>query len=124
LLCRPGITGAATIEFSDEERMVAHIPAEFVEHHVMTVLNPQKCRIDAHYIETASFKTDLRILCHTLFSLGKRPASTIAALPPAAPDQMNVSIHDTYPITIRRVASAAIMAASTADALLSRVGDR
>ncbi len=92
LLCRPGITGAATIEFSDEERLVAHVPAEFVEHHVMTVLNPQKCRIDAHYIETASFRTDLKILLHTLFKLGKRPANMLGTQPPPATDSMSFSI--------------------------------
>ncbi|HEY5215248.1 MAG TPA: sugar transferase [Acidobacteriaceae bacterium] len=124
LLCRPGITGAATIEFSDEERLVAHIPAEFVEHHVMTVLNPQKCRIDAHYIETASFRTDLRILRHTLLKLGKRPTNRMAVSPPPAPDQMNFSIYSTYPITISGVASAATMEASTTDTLFSTVGDR
>lgn len=74
MLCRPGITGAATAQFSDEETRLASIPPELTEHHVTTVLNPQKCRIDAHYIETARLRTDLSILASTLFKLSIEPA--------------------------------------------------
>jgi lipopolysaccharide/colanic/teichoic acid biosynthesis glycosyltransferase len=76
MLCRPGITGAATIEFSHEESLVAEIPEEFVEHYVMSVLNPEKCRLDSHYIETARFGTDMKILIRTIFKLSNRPKST------------------------------------------------
>ena len=67
MLCRPGITGAATTLFADEEALLTEVPTELIEHYVTSVLNPQKCRIDAHYIETAGFSEDLRILIDTLF---------------------------------------------------------
>jgi lipopolysaccharide/colanic/teichoic acid biosynthesis glycosyltransferase len=73
MLCRPGITGAATIEFSHEEGLLAGVPEEVVERYVVTVLNPEKCKLDIKYIETTSFGTDLRILLHTIFKLGNGP---------------------------------------------------
>lgn len=78
MLCRPGITGAATIVFSHEESLLAEVPEEFVEHYVTTVLNPEKCRLDSNYIETASFVTDLRILVHTIFKISNQPKMTWA----------------------------------------------
>ncbi len=75
MLSRPGITGAATGVFSDEERLLADVPENFVEHYVTSILNPEKCRLDAHYIETAKFTTDIRILLRTLFKPGEQPES-------------------------------------------------
>jgi lipopolysaccharide/colanic/teichoic acid biosynthesis glycosyltransferase len=72
MLCRPGITGAATIQFSHEEALVRGVPEDRVEHYVTTVLNPEKCRLDMQYIETANFRTDLRILFGTVFKLSYR----------------------------------------------------
>jgi len=72
MLCRPGITGAATLVFSHEESMLADIPAEFVERYVTSTLNPEKCRLDSHYIETARFGTDMTILVRTVFRIGNR----------------------------------------------------
>jgi lipopolysaccharide/colanic/teichoic acid biosynthesis glycosyltransferase len=72
MLCRPGITGAATLVFSHEESMLADIPAEFVERYVTSTLNPEKCRLDSNYIETARFKTDMTILINTVIRIGKR----------------------------------------------------
>ena len=81
MLCRPGITGAATIEFSHEEKLLTSIPEEFVEHYVTTVLNPEKCRLDANYIETTKFRTDLKILVDTVFKLGNRPTHDLCTEP-------------------------------------------
>ncbi|MGA8938153.1 MAG: sugar transferase [Acidobacteriaceae bacterium] len=72
MLCRPGITGAATIEFSHEEGLLEGVPEEIVERYVTTVLNPEKCKLDVHYIETTNFRTDLRILLDTALKLGNR----------------------------------------------------
>ena len=76
MLCRPGITGAATIVFSDEENLLADIPVEIVEYYVTSVLNPEKCRLDSHYIETARFWTDMRIMMRTVFKLSNQSKST------------------------------------------------
>ena len=79
MLCRPGITGAATIEFSHEEGLLAGVPEELVERYVVTVLNPEKCKLDIKYIETSGFWTDLRILLHTIFKLSNGPDRTFSA---------------------------------------------
>jgi len=39
---------------------------------VISELNPEKCRIDSYYIETAQFSADLKILIDTLFGLGRQ----------------------------------------------------
>ncbi len=85
MLSRPGITGAATVVFSDEESLLADVPEHFVEHYVTSVLNPEKCRLDSHYIETARFSTDVRILMRTVFKLGNQPKSTWTPVPVLAP---------------------------------------
>jgi lipopolysaccharide/colanic/teichoic acid biosynthesis glycosyltransferase len=72
MLSRPGITGAASIEFSQEERLLAGVPEHLVERYVVTVLNPEKCKLDIEYMEIASFKTDVRILMRTIFKLRDR----------------------------------------------------
>jgi lipopolysaccharide/colanic/teichoic acid biosynthesis glycosyltransferase len=76
MLCRPGITGAATIEFSHEEVLLSGVPDELVERYVTTVLNPEKCKLDIQYIETTKFSTDLKILMHTVFKLSNRARRT------------------------------------------------
>lgn len=78
MLCRPGITGAATIEFSHEEGLLINVPEELVERYVLTVLNPEKCLLDANYIETTKFGTDLKILLHTVFKLSNRSRNTLS----------------------------------------------
>jgi lipopolysaccharide/colanic/teichoic acid biosynthesis glycosyltransferase len=72
MLCRPGITGAATALFSDEENLLADVPAEFIERYMISELNPKKCRIESCYIETARFTADLKILIDTLIGLGRQ----------------------------------------------------
>lgn len=79
MLCRPGITGAATIEFSHEEALLMGVPEEFVERYVITVLNPEKCKLDIRYMETTRFGTDLKILTQTVFKLSNRSRRTLSA---------------------------------------------
>jgi lipopolysaccharide/colanic/teichoic acid biosynthesis glycosyltransferase len=79
MLCRPGITGAATIEFSHEESLLTDVPDEFVERFVTTILNPEKCKLDIQYIESARFGTDLKILVNTIFKLSNRLRRTFPA---------------------------------------------
>ena len=76
--CRPGITGAATTLFSNEETLLTEVPTELIEYYVTSVLNPHKSRIDAHYIETAGFGADLRILVDTLFRLSRETTCEMA----------------------------------------------
>lgn len=76
MMCRPGITGAATIQFSHEEGLIQGVPEELVERYVTAVLNPEKCKLDVHYIETSNFRTDLKILLDTVFRLSNRSRRT------------------------------------------------
>lgn len=78
MLCRPGITGAATIQFSHEEGLIQGVPEEMVERYVTTVLNPEKCKLDVNYIETSNFRTDLSILLDTVFKLSNRSRRIIS----------------------------------------------
>jgi lipopolysaccharide/colanic/teichoic acid biosynthesis glycosyltransferase len=78
MLCRPGITGAATVEFSHEEALLMGVPEEFVERYVLTVLNPEKCKLDVKYMETTRFGIDLKILMHTVFKLSNRSRRTFS----------------------------------------------
>ncbi len=83
MLCRPGITGAATVEFSNEERLLHGVPDESVEGYVVNVLNPEKCRLDIQYMETANFTSDLKIMMRTVFKLGNRSRSALSADAPS-----------------------------------------
>jgi lipopolysaccharide/colanic/teichoic acid biosynthesis glycosyltransferase len=71
MACRPGITGAATIMFCDEERMLAHVPDSLVEQHALAVFNPIKVKLDEEYQRKASFATDVRILMRTVLRAGR-----------------------------------------------------
>ncbi len=79
MLCRPGITGAATLQFSNEEHLLHGVPDDSVEHFVVNVLNPEKCRLDIEYMETANFVSDLKIIWRTVFKLGKRSRNIISS---------------------------------------------
>jgi lipopolysaccharide/colanic/teichoic acid biosynthesis glycosyltransferase len=83
--CRPGITGAATIVFCDEEKMLAHIPEPLVEQHALAVFNPIKVKLDEEYQRTATFGTDVWILARTV--LRRRKAMVVEPLPPAIEGQ-------------------------------------
>jgi lipopolysaccharide/colanic/teichoic acid biosynthesis glycosyltransferase len=97
MLCRPGITGAATLVFSHEESLLADIPAEFVERYVTSTLNPEKCRLDSHYIETARFGTDMTILIRTVLRIGKRTQE----------ERQITSIHESF--SAKRLASVSMI---------------
>jgi len=72
LFCRPGITGAATLVFAREEEILAHVPHDRVESYAIQVLNPIKARLDMEYANSATLRSDLRLLVDTIFRLGKR----------------------------------------------------
>jgi lipopolysaccharide/colanic/teichoic acid biosynthesis glycosyltransferase len=78
MLCRPGITGAATIEFSHEEALLMGVPEEIVERYVVSVLNPEKCKLDIRYMETTRFSTDLTILMNTIFKLSRQSRAVLS----------------------------------------------
>jgi len=65
LSCRPGITGAATIAFAQEEVFLVGIPQGELEDYCRNVLLPMKQSLDEIYMARATPLSDLRLLLHT-----------------------------------------------------------
>jgi lipopolysaccharide/colanic/teichoic acid biosynthesis glycosyltransferase len=65
LSLRPGITGPATIKYSDEEELLAGVadPKQFTDE----VIWPDKVKINLDYYYNRSFLKDLQIIIGTLF---------------------------------------------------------
>src|SRR5882762_3702355 len=66
-LCRPGITGLATIVFRAEEQLLQHLPATDLDGFYEARIKPLKARLDVRYMKKASLFTDVRILFLTAF---------------------------------------------------------
>lgn len=65
LACRPGITGAATLAFRNEEEFLSEIPEDQLETFYETFVKPAKAHLDLEYIRTATFGSDVKILWRT-----------------------------------------------------------
>lgn len=63
--CRPGITGAATLAFRNEEDFLSEIPEDQLEVFYEMFVKPTKARLDLEYMRTATFASDLKILWRT-----------------------------------------------------------
>lgn len=72
LTIRPGLTGAASLKYSNEEELLAlqDDPVKYNDE----VLYPDKVRIDISYIKHWSFRLDIKIIFYTLF--GKKLRET------------------------------------------------
>jgi hypothetical protein len=60
--CRPGITGAATIAFAHEERVLDRVPRHELNAFYHLVVLPAKRRLDAEYMSHATFRSDLKMI--------------------------------------------------------------
>jgi lipopolysaccharide/colanic/teichoic acid biosynthesis glycosyltransferase len=69
LTVRPGITDPASIEFRNEEDLLARTPDP--ERHYRNVILPRKLGLYENYVKTRSFFGDIRIVLRTLAVLGK-----------------------------------------------------
>ncbi len=69
--CRPGITGAATLLFRKEQHILREIPADQIGNFYSTYIAPAKVKLDAEYMSSASFRSDLRILRATMAGSGQ-----------------------------------------------------
>ncbi len=67
---RPGVTGAATLAFANEEAILHDVPNEILEEFHINVVSPIKKRLDHQYQERATFVSDFRLLVDTV--LGRR----------------------------------------------------
>lgn len=65
LQVRPGITGPATLEYRDEEQLLASV--DDPEGYNRDVIFPDKVRINRRYVEHYRFRDDLYYLWRTLF---------------------------------------------------------
>jgi lipopolysaccharide/colanic/teichoic acid biosynthesis glycosyltransferase len=67
ILCRPGITGFATLVFRAEEELLQHLPATDLDGFYEARIKPLKSRLDIRYMKKASLFSDVRILFLTVF---------------------------------------------------------
>lgn len=67
LKIRPGLTNYASIEYRDEEAILASQPDPEAYH--LTVILPDKLRLAKCYVEKVCFRTDVRIIRETLKSI-------------------------------------------------------
>jgi len=69
LFLKPGATGAATLQFRDEEEVLSRIPpSELLRFYTGTLL-PTKIGMDLTYARQATFFTDLSLLFQTMTSI-------------------------------------------------------
>jgi lipopolysaccharide/colanic/teichoic acid biosynthesis glycosyltransferase len=66
LVLTPGLTGAASLTFSDEECLLAQVPQERLTQYYLEQVLPDKARLDMEYAERATFRSDCSILVRTL----------------------------------------------------------
>ncbi|GAA3769209.1 sugar transferase [Terriglobus aquaticus] len=69
LICRPGLTGAATLAFIEEEKMLVTVPEDQLETYVIDVLHRIKAEVDHEYALRSTFGTDLMLLSSTALHL-------------------------------------------------------
>jgi lipopolysaccharide/colanic/teichoic acid biosynthesis glycosyltransferase len=65
---RPGITGAATILFRNEEDILSRVHPSQLEDFYHQRIKPVKARVDVRYMRRATLWTDIRIFASTLLS--------------------------------------------------------
>lgn len=71
LSVRPGITDPASIEFRDEEKILAS--AEDPERYYVDIVLPRKLKLAAQYVVENTFWGDLRIIMRTLHRVADTP---------------------------------------------------
>jgi lipopolysaccharide/colanic/teichoic acid biosynthesis glycosyltransferase len=70
MACRPGVTGAATLAFRHESRILSEVPADRIERFYQQYIVPQKMRLDSEYMERATILSDISLLLATVFRMG------------------------------------------------------
>ncbi len=72
LLLKPGVTGAASIWFRNEEELLAKVSSEQLQQFYCDALLPNKVQMDLEYARSASFFRDLKIIAKTVAVLFER----------------------------------------------------
>jgi len=65
---RPGITGAATLVFRQEELLLRPVPLIHLNHFYDRRVKPLKAKIDARYMRRATFWSDVGLITYTVLS--------------------------------------------------------
>lgn len=68
MVFRPGLTGAASLAFRNEEELLSSLSAQEIEPFYMKHIKPIKAQLDYRYMLSAGFESDLRIIAATFFS--------------------------------------------------------
>lgn len=70
MACRPGITGAATMAFRYESRILCEIPQEVLEDFYRERILPVKTKLDTDYMQNATMLSDILLLFATVLRVG------------------------------------------------------
>jgi lipopolysaccharide/colanic/teichoic acid biosynthesis glycosyltransferase len=73
LRVRPGLTGAASLAFRNEERFLHHVPEHALDACQINILMPLKRELDEEYTARASLVSDLALLFETVWGSHKSP---------------------------------------------------
>lgn len=68
--CRPGVTGAATLAFRNEQHILCEVDRTQIESFYRRHVVPLKIYLDAQYMWSATLFSDLRILFATVLQVG------------------------------------------------------
>ncbi len=79
---RPGLTGAATLAFRNEEEILQDIPDNDLEWYYCRFIRPLKIKLDRDYMSQATLASDVALLRETLACcLSRRPCPVPGDLP-------------------------------------------
>jgi lipopolysaccharide/colanic/teichoic acid biosynthesis glycosyltransferase len=73
LSLRPGITGAASLSYRNEEEVMGRTSVEQQKRLYLTEILPAKIRLDLNYARRASLKTDVILVVRTILAIVSGP---------------------------------------------------
>jgi lipopolysaccharide/colanic/teichoic acid biosynthesis glycosyltransferase len=90
---RPGITGAATLTFRNEEAMLIAVPARELDSFYEKFIKPVKAALDSAYMQKATLRSDARLLFLTAVSCfgtrGEHPLTLHRSSTSCEPEQVH-----------------------------------
>lgn len=63
---RPGITGAGSLAFRNQEQLLCLVYRDNIEDVHNQLLLPARCEVDSAYLRAATFRSDLRVILETI----------------------------------------------------------